>query len=339
MSFFSQPISIATQSGEFNVTFREFNDAWQFHKTLQNFDLGVDQLSAGQFLGNIVEIKLPNVKLEKHFHNSHLRLEGCPIQSWSFGIPVRPLNLLFEHRYLLDDCYLLIAPPNASFTLVEKSLYELYIIYFDEDYFAEICDKFQIPEPHKLLLGTFNQPSAVTFPKDQQRRFGQIFSRLFSPILLSLCSQSPDSPLLPYTLLHLTEYIEEFVIAQLISVLANSRHIEPSTMTYKRLSCLRKAEMFIRDFAMAEISIADVSAASGVSKRTLEYLFKDFYGISPIAYLKCHRLNQLRQSLYAQNLSIKKINRLASEFGFWHSGQLAQDYYKLFGELPSQALS
>ena len=324
---------------DFSVTFREFNDAWKFHEGLHNFDVCVSQLSSGRFFGRITDLITHGVKIEKHLHDSQLRLEGCSTHDWSFGIPIQPLYLLFDHRYLLDDCYLLIAPPNASFTIIQKSIYELYVIRFSENYFAKLCDQYHLPEPQKFLLDTFNRPSAVIFSKHQQQRFGKIFGKLFSQMLFSLLGQSTNSVLFLYSLINLFEYIEERVVHELILVLARSQQVEPKRTFVKRLSHLRQAEEFIRTHAKTKISIADVSEFVGVSKRTLEYIFKDYYGISPCAYLKCHRLNQLRQSLYSQYDQATTINRLSSEWGFWHTGQLAKDYYSLFGELPSQTVS
>ena len=106
MSQSPQLSSIRSHASEFNLTFRQFNDAWQFHKGLLDFDVGVEQLSPGSFLGNIIELKISQVKIERHYHNSRLRLEGCSTNYWSFGIPIQPLCLLFDYRYLLEDCYL-----------------------------------------------------------------------------------------------------------------------------------------------------------------------------------------------------------------------------------------
>ncbi|WP_287873716.1 helix-turn-helix domain-containing protein, partial [Microcystis sp. M034S1] len=69
--------------------------------------------------------------------------------------------------------------------------------------------------------------------------------------------------------------------------------------------------------------------------RTLEYIFKDFYQMSPYNYFKLLRLNALHQSL-KQNNQTKLVYEIAEELGFFHRGYLASDYKKLFGYFPSE---
>ncbi|MEB3161334.1 MAG: helix-turn-helix domain-containing protein [Synechocystis sp.] len=328
--------SIHSDFPQLSVTYCNFQDAWRFHKTLHFFELDVNQLSAGRFLGSILEVATPHLQLDRHFHNSQLKLAGSPTKSWSFGIPINPLNLLFDYRYQLLENYLLLAPPQSSFTLTCQPPYELYVIYFSEDYFVSICEKYHLPDPAKLLGEVYHQPSVISLAPPDQQQFKWALGTLFDRQLTSLWGQSLDSPLFPFSAMGIIDHIEERIVVQIINVLAKSRQIQPKKIVAKRMSHLYQAEEFIRAYAKAQISIMDISHAVGISQRTLEYLFKDFYGISPCAYLKCFRLNQLRQSLHHCNLSGNTINHLAAEWGFWHSGQLAKDYFNLFGELPSQ---
>ncbi|KPC52829.1 BenABC operon transcriptional activator BenR [Pseudomonas amygdali pv. morsprunorum] len=56
-----------------------------------------------------------------------------------------------------------------------------------------------------------------------------------------------------------------------------------------------------------------------------------------MAYLKRFRLQSARRSLLQGN-SGYNIAAIASQWGFNHLGRFAQDYQRLFGELPSQTL-
>ena len=50
------------------------------------------------------------------------------------------------------------------------------------------------------------------------------------------------------------------------------------------------------------------------------------------------RLNGVRRQLYHADSSSIKIADVANHWGFWHLGQFAVDYRRLFGELPSEPL-
>jgi AraC family ethanolamine operon transcriptional activator len=60
--------------------------------------------------------------------------------------------------------------------------------------------------------------------------------------------------------------------------------------------------------------------------------------MSPMAYLKTQRLNQVRQQLKACRHHRTTVTDVAIQCGFWHMGQFAKDYRKMFGECPSETL-
>lgn len=83
----------------------------------------------------------------------------------------------------------------------------------------------------------------------------------------------------------------------------------------------------------ADITIKDICEELGVSQRTLEYIFKDFYEISPKSYFKRLRLNAFYQELQQEYHQVN-LSEISMKFGFFHRGQLAHDYHQFFGELP-----
>ena len=73
----------------------------------------------------------------------------------------------------------------------------------------------------------------------------------------------------------------------------------------------------------------------GVSIRTLQNATPRTKGMSLHSYLRWKRLTAARQKLQHGAASVKDA---ALESGFWHLGDFAQRYQKLFGELPSLTL-
>lgn len=106
----------------------------------------------------------------------------------------------------------------------------------------------------------------------------------------------------------------------------------------ERARMLRQLEEFVAHSLWDELRIPELCARVGTSQRTLEYLFKDYYGMSPRRYLTVRRLNAARRNLLhsAEDTSVAAI---AGRFGFRHPARFAQTYRSLFGELPSQTLS
>lgn len=116
--------------------------------------------------------------------------------------------------------------------------------------------------------------------------------------------------------------------------LAEAKDIKPKKNTLRRTSILKQAEEMMRNSLYSELTISDICQEVGVTKRTLEYIFKDFYQMSPHHYFKKLRLNALHQRLH-RDPHPPLTCKIAEELGVFHRGQLARDYYKLFGQLPS----
>jgi AraC family ethanolamine operon transcriptional activator len=101
---------------------------------------------------------------------------------------------------------------------------------------------------------------------------------------------------------------------------------------------LKRALSFIEQNAKKPLAVPDVCRAAGVSWRTLDYAFREEFGVTPKAYLKSIRLNGVRRELRRAAQPVV-ISDVANRWGFWHMGQFAADYRKLFGELPSETLA
>jgi AraC-like DNA-binding protein len=101
---------------------------------------------------------------------------------------------------------------------------------------------------------------------------------------------------------------------------------------------VRRAEEFIEASWNRPLTIQMISAATGVSIRSLFKTFRQSRGYSPMAFLKRVRLMQARQMLTApaENTSVTAV---AFACGFYNPGHFAGDYRRAFGELPSQTLT
>ena len=95
--------------------------------------------------------------------------------------------------------------------------------------------------------------------------------------------------------------------------------------------------IFIENNIDQSLKIKDIYSHVETSERNLRYIFNDLAELSPKKFIKYLKLNKARKDLInpTDNSTIKDI---ANRWGFTHSGQFADDYKKLFGELPSQTL-
>ena len=98
----------------------------------------------------------------------------------------------------------------------------------------------------------------------------------------------------------------------------------------------KKANEIIQDNYKDTLSINSLCKELNVSERNLRYAFKERSGVSPKKFIQSFKLNKVRRLLKSGNPD--GIGEVANQLGFWHSGQFASDYKKMFGELPSERL-
>jgi AraC family ethanolamine operon transcriptional activator len=99
---------------------------------------------------------------------------------------------------------------------------------------------------------------------------------------------------------------------------------------------VRRADDYLRAYLAEPLSLLDLCRELAVSERTLHYAFQQVRGLSPMAYCRALRLNAVRQELKAAAAGTATVQAIAQRWGFWHPGEFAAAYRRLFGELPSQ---
>jgi len=107
----------------------------------------------------------------------------------------------------------------------------------------------------------------------------------------------------------------------------------------QRHRAVARACAFIDTNLRASIALSDLCAAAGVCTRALEYGFRDFYELGPMAYVRNLRLCRVRRDLQVPGNENDSVSSAARRWSFTHMGQFSHDYRVLFGEMPSQTLA
>ena len=130
---------------------------------------------------------------------------------------------------------------------------------------------------------------------------------------------------------------EDELFGKILSILSNSQPGQKASYL-SRKKAIRKINAFLAEHPKELLRVSSLCTISGVSERTLQYAFLEQYGVSPKKYLNNYRLNCVRRELWKSDPDLTKVNDVAGNWEFWHMGQFASDYRKLFGELPSDTL-
>jgi AraC family ethanolamine operon transcriptional activator len=120
-----------------------------------------------------------------------------------------------------------------------------------------------------------------------------------------------------------------------------SQHARPPPVETRGREIMRivdGSDQYLRENLSRPIYTEELCAALLISPRKMHDAFISIYGVSPHCYLKCRRLALVRSALVAGRQSGLLVKSIALAHGFWHLGHFAQDYYAMFGEVPSLTL-
>jgi AraC-like DNA-binding protein len=130
----------------------------------------------------------------------------------------------------------------------------------------------------------------------------------------------------------LGESILRLIFMNFPHVLSNrlSRHQMDATSRQ-----IMKAVDFMRANMHEPLTLSEVAEAAGISIRSLQYGFRRFRNITPLAYLREIRLEAAQTEL-SSPLNILPIKDVALKWGFTHMGHFAARYRAAYGEMPSE---
>ncbi len=101
---------------------------------------------------------------------------------------------------------------------------------------------------------------------------------------------------------------------------------------------VQRVEQYMRANMRHDIYNNELCAAADVSERTLRYAFDDLTGISPNRYLAMLRLCTACRSLSLSDASRRSVKSVALSCGLWDLSRFADNYRRVFGELPRETL-
>lgn len=87
-----------------------------------------------------------------------------------------------------------------------------------------------------------------------------------------------------------------------------------------------------------DIDLSAVEQELNISESQLYYAFKSSYGIAPKKYLKMIRLNAVKKELQMADPKHNTVTEIAMKYNFFHMNHFAEEYKKVFGQIPSVTL-
>jgi AraC family ethanolamine operon transcriptional activator len=304
----------------------EFQDFEHFASEARAWELDFVQLDRGRPSFELLLAGVADAQISRARFSRQLYQQGAtPKWGRTFVIPMNPkLELEWFGRKVTGDD-LLIFPNNGE--LVSLSMPQFDVVTYTLSH--ELIE--ELSELHEL--------NDVTGSLD-----GSPVIRLESIVMEGL--RKSVQQVLDEVMLHETSVIGSMGLADVLRrdlankiillALGERSELRKKPLAHSRTACVKGVIDLLND-GKTGMNVSDLCGHTHVSERTLQYAFKEQFGVTPKHFLRAWKLNKVRDMLHAQGAG-RKISEVAGEFGFWHMGQFAADYRKMFDELPSHTV-
>ena len=284
------------------------------------WDWDFRQLDSGKLNARATAIGNHNVQVIKFQLNRGFHQLGCAPESMlTFGVVGPGVPDFKWCSRNLSGGSLLNFNMQSGFDGVSLAGFSGYTVILRPQYLQFLAGQMDISTPVEYLIadqvGWFSQRTVML-----GKRLDTIYckiSRLGAEVL-NECSEM------------INEEIGFTILAEL------TRETAPSQphATVNKTVILRNALKVLSDPDRLPITVAELRELVGVSSSSLNRIFLSEFGIPPKSYIRSRCLSAARDALACVSPEAK-VSDIANRWGFWHMGQFARDYRRMFGELPS----
>ncbi len=301
-----------------------FDNFELYREATLGWGLDFTQLDCGPFAGLLRQVTAPKVSLTHFTLNRHFYQRGeirAPGRTFAIFLN-RITPMRWQNSTAVDSETLVIFPEDGALDSVTFPGFDAVSISVDPGLLTRTAQENGFERALEAL-----PRHAMNFQTD-----GQVIAAL--RVRVRTLQKQPESGLASVYLCEL-----EGEIAYLVLKALSLRMGRESRSSHRMRDRAFKAALDILDRAPDPPSIPELCRMAGASERTLRNAFQERLGVAPKHYVNAMRLKRVREKLLDGPASASPVQDIAASFGFWHTGQFAADYRRLFGELPSETLS
>ncbi|MGI9243449.1 MAG: helix-turn-helix domain-containing protein [Verrucomicrobiales bacterium] len=305
-----------------------FDDFASLEEIIRGWDIELNQLDAGSFEADVTQLVTSSLLMSEFAFSRRLEQRGAIPEGYrTFGIPASGnLSMRWRGKDLCSE-NLMLFPTGAELDCVSDPGFNAIGLSISEPTLEEAAERRGVASVDEL----FPDGDTVWCAPAPRRRLRGLGKRL-----MDAAARDPDVLHNPWFRLSL----EEHFVETLLLTLDSSRAIEDQRpMTHTRQTALKNALEVIAEHADEPLQITELERLSGASGRTLRYAFQEEFGVSPVQYLHAFRMNRVFRRLRQDRSPGLTVAEVAKTGGFWHMGQFAANYRKMFGELPSKTIA
>jgi AraC family transcriptional regulator, ethanolamine operon transcriptional activator len=312
------------------ITQHGFTDFEDFSETLGEYNFESHQLGRGKFSATTLQVNTGKALLTHLTTNLALEVEGSPPRNMvTVGVPTaRCRPFVWRHRHSNANT-LQFYRPDSELCVNSLGEFDAIDISFTEAHLQKVAEKLELTPVYTQL----KHGSIVEINDDDLTELRQLTQRL-AGLALTRNPRQIDSRLV---------HALEFTLPGTLLRIMQKRTTDGfgGRRTQDSLEAFKRAKLYIHnsDHEANIVTVSDLCNLTGMSDRTLQKVFVTQCGMTPKAYIRSVRLNRAHRAFLESYPATTKVADIANSLGFWHIGQFAADYRRLFSELPSETLA
>ena len=294
-----------------------FSDFDEYAKFIQQGDLEYSKLSSGRFTGSLNQLISGPIIISYHRMNQKILQQGSGLKGYTtFLIPGNMEQNFIWRKSQLRGNVIGILRDRMEHDCITLENFVGIPVSIENNYLNEFNHKLGCSE----ILNQLELNETIVISEIKAKKLHSLLLNCFHI----------DQEYLP-------DQLDKLLVLLMTSLFeASNKNKSKKIQRTNRINIYSRARDYIHDHIEGNIAITDLCSSIGSSQRNLRYVFEHTAGLSPKKYINHCRLNKVRSDL--KSGYFEKIIEVAHVNGFWHSGQFAADYLKLFGELPSDTL-
>ena len=292
---------------------RGFSDFEDLQESARDWDLDFRQMDRGRFDGALQLVLMRDVRLAHVRLDRRLEQAGAPPPGLrTIAVPAHPGVRLFWRGRQVSGNQMLVYPRGSEIDAISLPGFEMYVLSFSPDVLDVAAHAAGVPSAERLL----DAADAVSVDPVHLDALRQQLALWFS---------SRPSP----------AWAQRDLPVAILRLLAGTTQTQGAG-TLIMDGAIRMARERVAAQPYSALRVSELCEHIGVSERTLRHAFRERLGMTPKAYIRDRRLNLVRGALQQVEAKTTGVAELANRWDFWHMGQFAADYRRLFGELPSE---
>lgn len=304
----------------------QFDSFEELAGLLSNWDADFRQLNAELFKPEVFQAQIGSMLISNARFGCHVNQQGgTPPGMRTFALPETGCSELFWFGHSVAQDVLLSFPTHGEIQAYNRPGFNMFTFSIPEDQLSLMFEQSGGANLQKVLGSGETIISApaelLDCLRDSLRKLQLVIRSTANPSALELqCAE-----------------IHSQILSCLVKIIAGLSPLSRAPVKGSRHT-VGQALDYINERAVAPIRLAELCVVTGVSERTLQNHFKRELGMTPKTYMLGQRITGVHHQLWAADPKNTRIADVANAWGFWHMGQFAADYQKIFRELPSATL-